>query len=279
MKLSAFRRGSERRFRRDAGDRRAQRGAGGGWWTSATTLTSNGMSSGTCPGGVCGIVTVMGDTTGSLTYDVKLSPGVSFHGAPNKLADFFYFDVTGGTTRTITGDSLTGGSGYTYNGIVSGSFVPNPGNFPGTYNYAGTCTAGNGSGDPGSLCGDELKFTVNGGSMADPLVIGAPLGHGLFATDNIAFVADLSISGSCGDVTCTAGTGLVGSGPGTSVLIPETVDLGDDAHRLRRACLCGLAQGEGRARSIGRLTLPLRKEYERPPSGGLFCVGAASPLT
>ena len=57
--------------------------------------------------------------------------------------------------------------------------------------------------------------------MADPLVIGAPLGHGLFVTDNIAFVADLSISGSCGSVTCTAGTGLVGSGPGTSVLIPE----------------------------------------------------------
>jgi hypothetical protein len=184
-------------------------------------LDLDGMSSGTCPGGVCGIVTVMGDTTGSLTYDVKLSPGVSFHGAPNKLADLFYFDVTGGTTRTITGDSLTGGSGYTYNGIVSGSFGPNPGNFPGLYNYAGTCTAGNGSGDPGSLCGDELKFTVNGGSMADPLVIGAPLGHGLFVTDNIAFVADLSISGSCGDVTCTAGTGLVGSGPGTSVLIPE----------------------------------------------------------
>ena len=89
-------------------------------------LDLDGMSSGTCPAGVCGIVTVMGDTTGSLTYDIKLSPGVSFHGAPNKLADFFYFDVTGGTTQTITGDSLTGGSGYTYNGIVSGSFGPNP---------------------------------------------------------------------------------------------------------------------------------------------------------
>jgi PEP-CTERM motif len=184
-------------------------------------LTLNGMSSGTCPAGSCGTITVTGDTTSSLTYDVELAPGVSFHGAPNKLADFFYFDVTGGSGKTITADTLTGGSGYAYNGIVTGSFVPNPGNFPGPYNYAGTCTAGNGSGDPGSLCGDVFKFTVNGGSMADPLVIGAPLGHGLFPSDNIAFVADLSISGSCGDFTCTAGTGLVGSGAGTPISTPE----------------------------------------------------------
>ena len=42
-------------------------------------LDLNGMSSGTCPGGVCGVVTVTGDTTSSLTYDVALSPGVLFH--------------------------------------------------------------------------------------------------------------------------------------------------------------------------------------------------------
>jgi hypothetical protein len=73
----------------------------------------------------------------------------------------------------------------------------------------------------GKVCDTPLKFTVSGGSVADPLGVGAPLGGGLFAGDQIAFVADLSISGSCGSVTCTAGTGLVGSGPGTSVTTPE----------------------------------------------------------
>jgi PEP-CTERM motif len=50
-----------------------------------------------------------------------------------------------------------------------------------------------------------------GATVADPFVIGAPLGHGLFPTDDIAFVADLSVSGSCGNFSCVAGTGLVGS--------------------------------------------------------------------
>lgn len=174
-------------------------------------LTLNAMSSGTCPAGSCGTITVTGDTTSSLTYDVELAPGVSFHGSPNKLADIFYFDVTGGSGITITADLLTGGSGYVYNGIVTGGFAPSNGNFPGLYNYAATCTAGNGNTDPGSLCGDVLKFTVNGGSVGDPLVIGAPAGHGIALGKDVAFVADLSISGSCGDFSCTAGTGLVGS--------------------------------------------------------------------
>jgi hypothetical protein len=106
--------------------------------------------------------------------------------------------------------------------------------------------------------------------MANPLGIGAPGGGGLFAGDNIAFVADLSISGSCDSVTCTAGTGLVGSGPGTSVLIPEPSTWAMMLIGFTGLAYAGLPQREGHARSIDRLTLPLRKESERPPSGGLF---------
>ncbi len=129
--------------------------------------------------------------------------------------------MTGGTgvtvalTGTTTG-SLPGGT-WTFNPPVSGAIVPGTGNFPGTYNWSVTCT----NDTSGKVCNTPLDFTVSGGSIATPLGIGAPAGGGLFAGDNIAFVADLSISGSCGSVTCTAGTGLVGSGPGTSVLIPE----------------------------------------------------------
>jgi hypothetical protein len=174
-------------------------------------LALNAMSVGSCPDGSCGTVKITGDTDSSLTYTVDLATGVSFHGAPNAVKDIFYFDVTGGTSRTVTGDSLTGGSGYTYKGVVSGSFVPSPGNFPGPYDYAATCQAGKGSVDPGSLCGDMFTATINGGSAAHPLVIGYPLGHGLFPNVPVVAVADLSISGSCGTATCVKGTGLVGA--------------------------------------------------------------------
>src|SRR6202008_128876 len=101
-----------------------------------------------------------------------------------------------------------------------GNIIPGTGNFPGTDDFSVTCT----NGTSGKICGSELELTVSGGSVANPLVTGAPLGGGRFAGDTIAFVADLSVSGSCGDLTCRAGTGLVGSGPGISIrmsTVPE----------------------------------------------------------
>ena len=50
----------------------------------------NGMSTGTCPNGVCGTVTVTGNTDSSLTYTVDLAEGVSFHG---DKTDFFVFRI------------------------------------------------------------------------------------------------------------------------------------------------------------------------------------------
>ena len=62
----------------------------------------------------------------------------------------------------------------------------------------------------GNLCGGTLTFVAHGGSVADPLVIGAPLGRGDFPNSQISFVADLSVTGGffCPGATCT---GLVGS--------------------------------------------------------------------
>jgi PEP-CTERM motif len=192
-------------------------------------LDLNGMSTGTCPGGVCGTVTVVGDTASTLTYTVDLATGVSFHAnhsGSSGTGTFFYFDVTDGGVNPITVllDGTTsgtiGGKTWSYNPPVRGDIVPGTGNFPGTYNFSDTCT----NGTSGKICGSELEFTVGGGTVAFPLVIGAPPGGGLFAGDAIAFVADLSVSGSCGDLTCRAGTGLVGSGPGISIrmsTVPE----------------------------------------------------------
>jgi hypothetical protein len=192
-------------------------------------LELNGMSSGTCPGGVCGTVTVVGDTTSSLAFTVDLATGVSFHAnhsGSSGTGTFFYFDVTdgGGSPITVTLDGTTsgaiGGKTWSYNSPVGGDIKPGTGNFPGTDNFSVTCT----NATSGKICGSPLEFTVSGGSVANPLVIGAPLGGGLFTGDTIAFVADLSISGSCGDKTCAAGTGLVGSGPGISTrtsTVPE----------------------------------------------------------
>ncbi len=193
-------------------------------------LTLNGMSSGTCPAGSCGTITVTGDTTSSLTYDVELAPGVSFHGAPNKLADFFYFDVTGGSGKTITADLLTGGSGYAYNGISHRQLCAETLAISrARITTRRPARPGMAARDPAPFVETCCKFTVNGGSMADPLVIGAPLGHGLFPTDNIAFVADLSISGSCGDFIVHGGHRFSWIGRRDADLDSRAFYLGDDA--------------------------------------------------
>ncbi|MCG2673287.1 PEP-CTERM sorting domain-containing protein [Bradyrhizobium sp. GCM10023182] len=188
-------------------------------------LDLNGMTSGTCPGGICGTVHLTGNTTSSLTFTVDLAHGVSFHAnhsGNSGIGPFFYFQLTdpGGPSIAFSniGDSGTIGSGtYSYNPLVAGSFDPNPGNFPGTYNYEATCT----NDTSGKICGGPFHFTASGATAAHPFDLGAPLGHGLFASDNIAFVADLSVSGTC-DSACTAGTGLVGSTLVATVPEPST---------------------------------------------------------
>ncbi len=185
-------------------------------------LDLDGMSSGTCPNGVCGTVKVTGDTTSSLKFEVDLAQGVFFHAnhaANSGTGNFFFFDLTGPSAITFSGigvDGTIGTKNYSFNTPASGAFGPNPGNFPGLYDFAVSCT----NNTAGKVCDDPLTFTANGGSAATPFVIGAPLGHGLFPKDNIAFVADLSISGQCGDFACTAGTGFVGASTFTPA-VPE----------------------------------------------------------
>ena len=77
-------------------------------------LELNGMSSGTCPGGVCGIVTVVGDTASSLTYTIDLAPGVSFHGnhsGSSGTGPVFYFELTNSNPITFSGVGVSGRSG------------------------------------------------------------------------------------------------------------------------------------------------------------------------
>lgn len=69
-----------------------------------------------------------------------------------------------------------------------------------------TCT----NNTKGKICNGPFEFAAKGATSTDPFVIGSPVGHGLFAVDQIGFVADLSISGTCGTQTCTARKGLVG---------------------------------------------------------------------
>ena len=190
-------------------------------------LNLNGMSVGTCPGGVCGTVTIMGNTTSSLTYTVDLATGVSFHAnhsGSSGTGPFFYFQLTdpgGGaiTFSNIGTNGTIGSDSYSYNTPTTsgGPFAPNAGNFPGTYNFEATCT----NDTSGKICGGPFKFTASGASAADPFVIGSPAGHGLFADDDIAIVADLAVSGSCGNFSCTAGTGLVGSSLVSVAPVPE----------------------------------------------------------
>lgn len=215
-------------------------------------LDLNGMSSGTCPGGVCGTVSVTGDTTSSLKYVIDLATGVSFHAnhsSSSGTGTFLYFDVTdgGGNPITVTLDGTTsgtiGGKTWSYNPPVSGDIKPGTGNFPGTDNFSVTCT----NATSGKICGSPLEFTVSGGSVANPLVIGAPVGEA------IAFVADLSISGMCGDLTCKAGTGLVGSGPGISTRMSTVPEPSTWAMML--IGFVGLGYAAYRKTSAGRATL------------------------
>ena len=152
-----------------------------------------------------GSVTITGDTTSSLTYTVSLASGVSFQHPTGKQPatdNSLYFELTGGSP-SFSAFTPTGGTDFTYGGPAAGSFGPT-GNFPGTYDYAVTCT----STAPATLCGTGFSFTVSGGSVADPFVIGSPLGGGDFKMIPIAFVADLSIAGT--------GTTPGGLCPGTS---------------------------------------------------------------
>jgi hypothetical protein len=209
-------------------------------------LDLNGMSSGTCPGGVCGTVTVIGDTTSSLTYTVDLASGVSFHAdhtGNSGTGPFLYFELTdpGGAAITFSGLSsggTIGGKSYSYNSPTSGSFVPNPGNFPGPYNFEATCT----NATAGKICAGPFSFTASGATSADPFVIGEPAGGGKFTTDNIAIVADLSISGTCLS-NCTAGTGDVGTVPAVpepstwAMMILGFLGLGLMAYRKKNVAL------------------------------------------
>jgi hypothetical protein len=179
-------------------------------------LDLNGMSAGTCPGGVCGSATIVGDTTSSLTYTINLAQGVSFHANHPKdsgTGDFLYFQLTdpGGnliTFSNISPGGTIGGNSYSYNPptTTGGPFVPNPGNFPGTYNFEMTCT----NSTDGKICAGPLTFTASGATSAHPFVIGEPNGGSLFTADKIAIVADLAVSGTCLSA-CTAGTGDVGT--------------------------------------------------------------------
>jgi hypothetical protein len=188
-------------------------------------LDLNGMSSGTCPSGVCGTVSIKGDTTSSLTYTIDLATGVSFHANhphSSGTGPFLYFQLTDANPIKFSDLSLGGtisGKTYSYNDPTTkgGPFDPSSGNFPGTYDFEATCT----NSTAGKICGSTFTFTASGATTADPFVIGAPAGHGLFAGDDIALVADLSLK--CGDKRCT---GLVGSepilgGPGLTTGVPE----------------------------------------------------------
>src|ERR1700747_22858 len=122
-------------------------------------LDLNGMSAGTCPGGVCGSATIVGDTTSSLTYTINLASGVSFHAdhtGSSGTGTFLFFQLTdpGGNPITFSNLSPSGTIGtksYSYNPptTTGGPFVPNSGNFPGPYNFEATCT----NNTAGKICG------------------------------------------------------------------------------------------------------------------------------
>jgi len=172
---------------------------------------------GTCAGTVCatkfGTITVTGNTDSSLTYTVNLASGVSFYGNSG-TGPVFYFDLTdpGGGPITFSGLGVNGTIGsesYSYNTPVSGTFTPNAGYFPGTYNYEVTCT----NDTAGNICNGPLTFVANGASSADPFVIGYPYGLGVFASYDVPFVFNLSVApgtaGLCsGETACT---GVVGA--------------------------------------------------------------------
>ena len=182
------------------------------------------MSAGACADSVCGTsfgtVTVTGDTTSNLTFVVDLASDVDFHGnhsGSSGAGPVFYFDLTAGGKmisfsnigdKNVSHQGAIGGKAYYYNAPTGGSFAPNAGNFPGTYNYEVTCT----NSTSGKICAPELTFTASGADASNPFDIVAPASHGNFASDAIEFVADLSIS--AGSTFCSgrnACSGLVGS--------------------------------------------------------------------
>jgi hypothetical protein len=176
------------------------------------------MSAGTCPAGVCGTVSITGDTTSTLTYTISLATGVSFHGP----GDFLYFQLTDPGGNPITFSNVTtGGPNFSFTGPTTsgGPFTPSNGNFPGPYNYAASCTTS----VAGNLCGSTFSFIASGATSNDPFVIGQPPGHGISNGFDVGLVADLSVSGSCGDgVKCNPGTGLVGDPLAPAVPEPAT---------------------------------------------------------
>lgn len=182
------------------------------------------MGSGTCPGSICGTATIVGDTTSSLTYTINLASGVSFHAdhtGNSGTGPFLFFELTDpGVTiafSDLSPGGTIGGKTYSYNAPTSGSFAPNPGNFPGPYNFEATCT----NNTSGKICGSSFTFKVSGATTLDPFVIGAPAGHGLFLGDDIGIVADLSVNGACGS-PCAIGTGDVGTSLASAVPEPST---------------------------------------------------------
>ena len=198
-------------------------------------LNLDGMSTGPCAGSICatplGTVKVTGDTMTGLTFKVTLDSGVSFHAVPITLAHgvknpgpFFYFELTdpSGSAITFSGIGVDSAGDYSYNAPTTsgGPFDPNPGNFPGTYQYAATCSTT----VAGNLCGSPFEFTASITDPSHPLGLGAPAGGGDFPGYDIAFVADLSIAaGTAGLCTgTTACTGLVGSSLASTVPEPAT---------------------------------------------------------
>jgi hypothetical protein len=182
--------------------------------TETFDFTLSGSGGPNCSGaGGCGSVTVTGDTTTSLTYTVNLG-SILFHDSPATTSPtngVFWFQLTDSQSTGVSVASTTSnGANFTYSGPTLGTYVPNPGaNFPGTYNYAVSCSSSAG----GNVCGSTYTFTASltaAEQLAhDALVIGAPKGGGGFTQDNVAFVADLSASGNTG----LAGTTLAPAVP------------------------------------------------------------------
>ena len=180
--------------------------------TTTFNLNLDAMSSGNCPTGGCGKVTVTDSGSGAsetIEIAVALATGVTFHANPSSV---FWFQLTN-SPITFTSPAGVAGSNYSYSGPAFGTYAPSNGNFPGPYNYQVSCSTS----AAGNICGGSLDFKT---TSAGPFTLGAPDGHGLFPNDDISFVARLSVN-SCasGDTACHTGTGLVGSGPDVTVTV------------------------------------------------------------
>ena len=199
-------------------------------------LDLDGMSTGTCAGMKCptsfGNVTVTGDTTGSLDFSVALSPDVNFSAGHS-----FWFDLSAGTNPiTFALEAPTSGTiGLeAWNWVTpfsTGSFTPAPGtDFPGPYADLVQCTT------TGNICGTELNFTASGADATHPFVIGAPRGAGNFAEYPSPLRREPVDRAEHGPLPRRHR--LHRSGRNS-----RTLDLGDDASRLRGAWFPRLSQG------------------------------------